>query len=196
MGNSTRAASNPFSVMIPANHPALFSLGGQAFYAAASDLVDRIRKAAAVAQIEDPSTRALMERYHAALSTAWGPGELVSELRARGVTDLHGTDYGDPGKPLSTLLRECADEIDRAEANRHQPPIQGDYVTAAETLAATRADRTAKKTKTASPEEMRRQPGLKLPIKGGKVQGFGEAEQSGRTTDTHSEQAPRKVRGG
>ncbi len=196
MGNSTRAASNPFSVMIPANHPALFSLGGQAFYTAASDLVDRTRKAAALAQIEDPSTRALMERYHAALSTAWGPGELVSALRARGVTDLHGTDYGDPGKPLSTLLRECADEIDRAEANRRLEPIEGCDVTAAEGPAATRADRTAKKTKTAPTEEMRRQPGLKLPIKGGKVRGLREVEQSDRTTDTQSEQERRKMGGG
>jgi hypothetical protein len=193
MGNSTRAASNPFSVMIPANHPALFSLGGQAFYTAASDLVDRTRKAAALAQIEDPSTRALMERYHAALSTAWGPGELASALRARGVTDLHGTDYGDPGKPLSTLLRECADEIDRAEANRRLKPIEGCDIT--EIPAATRADRTAKKTKTAQTEEMRRQPGLKLPIKGGKVRGLGGVEQSERKTNTASEQESQKMGG-
>ena len=195
MGNSTRAAPESFTVTIPADHPALFSLGGQAFYAAASDLVDRTRKAAAIAKIEDPGTRALMDRYHAALPTAWGPGALVSELRARGVTDLHGTDYGDPGKPLSTLLRECADEIDRAEATRHQQPIQGDCVTAAETPAATRADRTAKKTKTASPEEMRRQPGLKLPIKGGKVPGVGEAEQSAQASGTRPDRARQKVGG-
>ena len=71
MGNSTRVAPKPFTVTIPANHPALFSLGGQAFHAAASDLVDRVRKAAAVALIEDPGTQALVERYHEALSTAW-----------------------------------------------------------------------------------------------------------------------------
>jgi hypothetical protein len=104
---------------------------------AASGLVDRTRKTAAMAQIEDPSSRALMERYHAALSTAWGPGELVSALGACGVTDLHGTDYGDPGEPLSTLLREGADEIDRAEANRHLQSIEGCDVTAAEPLPAT-----------------------------------------------------------
>jgi hypothetical protein len=75
-----------------------------------------------MSKIEDPGTRALMDRYQAALSTAWGPGSLVSELRARGVIDLHGTDLGDSGKPLSTLLRECADDIERAEARRLLAP--------------------------------------------------------------------------
>ena len=164
----TRAAPKPFSVTIPANHPALFSLGGRAFYEAASDLVDRVRKAAAMASIEDPAIRALMERYHAALSTAWGPGELLNELRARGVTDLHGTELGIRGKPLSALLRECADEIDRAEASRRQQPSKGIGAASMNVPAATRAGQTAKKTKTASPEEMRRQPGLKLPIKAGR----------------------------
>ena len=76
MSNGTRVAPKPFTVTIPANHPALFSLGGQAFHEAAGDLVDRVRKAAAVALIEDPATRVLMERYHEALSTTWGPPPL------------------------------------------------------------------------------------------------------------------------
>ena len=163
MSNGTRVAPKPFTVTIPANHPALFSLGGQAFHEAAGDLVDRVRKAAAVALIEDPATRVLMERYHEALSTTWGPGDILTKLRACGVTELHGTDYGDPGKPLSTLLRECADAMDRAEVNRLAS------TSAIATDCTTYVRKSAKKATTPSPAEVRRQPGLKLPIEGGKV---------------------------
>ena len=116
-----------------------------------------------MALIEDPATRVLMERYHEALATTWGPGNILTELRARGVTELHGTDYGDPGKPLSTLLRECADAMDHAEINR----LASTNAVAAD--CSTYVGKSAKKAKTPSPAEIRRQPGLKLPIEGGKV---------------------------
>ena len=173
MGTGTRVAPKPFTVTIPGNHPVLFNLGGQAFHEAASDLVDRVRKAAAVASIEHPATRAVMERYQQALSTTEGPGELVTELRAQGVTEFHGTDYGDLGKPLSTLLRECADQIDRTEASRIVRPTGATGVALVDVTSAIPVGKSARKVKAPSPNETRRQPGLKLPIKGGKVQSTG-----------------------
>ena len=71
---SARAASKPFSVTIPADHPALFSLGGRAFYEAAS-LVDRVRKAAAMASIEDPAVCGIHPAEAAGIS-------VVVELRS------------------------------------------------------------------------------------------------------------------
>ena len=132
----------------------------------------RARKAAAIALVKDPDTRKLMGPLPRALSTVWGPGELLNQLRERGVTEFHGTDYGDPGKPLSTLLRECADAIDRAETEqqartlREQPPD----ASSANAPGATRRGRTRRKARIPTSAELQRQPGFKLPIVGGKTQ--------------------------
>ncbi len=171
IGVGTRVAPKAFTVMIPANHPALFCLGGEAFQLAASDLVGRVRKAAATAQIKDPDTRKLMDHYQMALSTARGPGELLTKLRERGVTEFHGTDYGNPGESLSALLRECANAIDRADANKQASALtrQNRDASSAKVPSDARSGKARKAPKSDS-AELQRQPGFKLPIRGGKAQ--------------------------
>ena len=166
MTNDIRVARQPFTMTIPANHPALFCLGGRAFEAAASDLVDRARRAEAIALVEDPTTRGLMVRYQTALSTSQGPGEMLHELEASGITEFHGADYGDVGKSMAALLRECADEIDRAEEIRGVSSVERPDASS-KTASSVGLGRPRKKPKSSSATELQRQPVLKLPITGG-----------------------------
>ena len=183
MTEHRRVAALSFTVTVPANHPALFCLGGVAFAAAASDLVDRTRKAAARALIDDPETRDLMDRYTAALSTPWGPGALVQELQARGVTEFSGTDHGDAGKSMPALLRECADEIDRETEKQGSSNPGGQRVAriGLDGPAGAQAKRTRK---AATAAKLQSQPMLKLPVKGGNTRAPGVSDPPDLQADT------------
>ena len=83
-------------MVLPADHPAFYAVGGDAFHAAASDLVARARKARALAQVNDPVTRAMKVCYHAASSGSYEKGEFGDQLRARGVTHFDGVLWPTP----------------------------------------------------------------------------------------------------
>lgn len=94
--------ASTITITIPSNHPALHCVGGEAYQAAAGDLVSRARNALAISRAPE-CARHLMPAYFAAGSGSARKYELAEKLRSLGVTDFGGMIWDTP-KPKGRII--------------------------------------------------------------------------------------------